>query len=112
MTRRVGVALLFVLLGFASLLLVDFLLTWLCSHVSGLCKRYTGPCPGIDTCTPDTLKSIGIFAVYLGPPVIFSVSGFLFSRRPRSTLAWVALLACLFAAHTMAMIVVEQATIQ
>lgn len=101
--RRVGIALVFALLGFVSLLLVDDLLTWLCAHVPGLCGRYSGQCPGIDVCTPDALKSVLLACVYFGPAVAFAATALLFSRRPRTWLAWLALPFVLFAAHAVVM---------
>lgn len=110
MMRRAGIALMFALLGFVSLLLVDDLLTWLCAHVSGVCRPYSGPCPGIDVCTPDALKSVLLTFIYFGPAVAFATIGFLFSRRPRPWSSWLALPSVLFAAHAVVMFAVMQAT--
>jgi hypothetical protein len=110
MIRRTAIALAFMLFGFLSLLVVNFTYTWTCHHFSGFCKVYTGPCPGIDTCTPDTLSSVVLSAVYFGPSIVFGIAGFLFSKQPRRAVVWGALLVCLILAHSVVMISALQAT--
>ncbi len=110
MIRRSFIALAFALLGFASLLVVNVAYTWTCHHFAGYCKVYSGPCPGIDTCTPGTLLSLVLVAVYFGPSILFGVAGFLFSKQPRSVLAWIALVVGLIAIHSVVMIAALQVT--
>jgi hypothetical protein len=87
-----------------SLFVVNVTYTWTCHHFSGFCKTYTGPCPGIDTCTPGTLLTLTLVAVYFGPSIVFGMAGFLFSQRSRGPLAWIALLAGLIAIHSVVMV--------
>ena len=108
MIRRIVIALAFAMLGFVSLLVVNITYTWTCNRFSGFCKIYTGPCPGIDVCTPDTLFSLVLIAVYFGPSIVFSMAGFFFSKQPRSAFAWGALLMGLVFTHSVVMITALQ----
>lgn len=112
MTRRLFIAFAFVLLGFASLLVANFSYTWTCQHFVNFCKVYTGPCPGIDTCKPDSLLNLVLVAVYFGPSILFGIFGFIFSSRQRSALAWIGLIAGLVVLHSLIMMVGIQATTQ
>ncbi len=110
MIRRIAVTLLFAVLGLANLLLVDDVLSWLCAHFSGVCHSYAGPCPGIDTCRPGKLMNLALTAIYFGPPLVFAVAGFLFSKKKRRPAAWAFLLVGLVATHIAVMFVVMQST--
>ena len=110
MMRRVGVTLVFAMLGLISLLLADAAHSWLCLHVSGFCRQASGPCPDIDVCTPGALRSLVLFAVYFGPSIVFGMAGFFFSKKPRSAFAWGALLVGLVSIHSVMMIAAIQAT--
>lgn len=105
MIRRVIIVFAFALLGFASLLVANFTYTWTCQHFTNFCKIYAGPCPGIDTCKPEALLNLVLVAVYFGPPILFGIVGFVFSRRPRSGLDWTGLILGLIALHSVIMIV-------
>ena len=99
MIRRTGIVVAFAVLGFASLLLGDELRTWMCAYFGGLCNQVAGPCPGIDVCTPGALRTIQITAFFFGPSIAFAVIAYLFSRRPRTGVAWIGLAVGLVAAH-------------
>jgi len=103
MIRRLIIAMAFVLAGFASLLVSNVTYTWTCNHFPNLCKVYTGPCPGIDACTPDTVRSMMFFAVYFGPSILFGIVGFVFSKETRSLWAWLRLLLGLVVLHSVVM---------
>lgn len=108
MIQRSGIVLLFAFLGIGSLLLVDSLLTWLCAYMPGLCRRYSGPCPGIDVCTPDAMMSLVLSAVYFGPSIAFGAAGYFFSKQPRNIVSWVVLLVGLVVVHSVFMFTVMQ----
>jgi hypothetical protein len=108
MIRRAGWTLVFVFLGFASLPLVDDLHHWLCTHIAGFCRRYAGPCPGLDFCSTELFKGALIIAIYLGPALAFGLSAFVFSRRSRPVLSWLFLSVSLITAHALVMTVFLQ----
>lgn len=110
MTRRFIIAFVFALLGFASLLVANFTYTWTCQHFANFCRVYTGPCPGIDTCKPDTLLNLALVAVYFGPPIVFGIVGFVYSKKPRSVWSWLGLTVGLVALHSVIMMVGIQGT--
>lgn len=112
MTRRIIIAFAFALLGFASLLVANLTYTWTCNHFANFCKVYTGPCPGIDTCKPDALLNLALVAIYFGPSILFGIVGFIFSRRPRSALVWLGLIAGLVVLHSVLMILGTQVAAQ
>jgi hypothetical protein len=105
MTKRIGIAALFVLFGFLSLGVADALYKLACSHF-GFCTTYSGSCPGIDVCIPRGWDHVRLVAIYVGPAIIFGITGFIFSRQPRAVLMWVALLAGLVVAHSAVMMVI------
>ncbi|MFV8512379.1 hypothetical protein ACNRBS_10880, partial [Ralstonia pseudosolanacearum] len=112
MIRRAGITLLFAILGIASLLLFDTIDARFCEIFPLLqhCRVGLNEC-GLDCSQSWSLsKQVGAFLFFFGPSIIFGVSGFLFSNRPRPALAWSALLAGLVAAHSLVMVVVIQAT--
>lgn len=110
MIRRGAIALFFAVLGLFNLLLVDDTITWLCSHFAGICRTYTGPCPGIDACTPDTLMSIALSAIYFGPSVVFAAVSYFFSAKKRGAAVWATLTMSLVVLHIVAMFAVMQLT--
>lgn len=105
MIRRIGIALAFAIAGMFSLLFVESIHTWACSHFPWLCSRYTGPCPGIDVCTPDGWQILVLFAIYFGPSLVFGCAGFYFSRKDRQIRSWLVFLASLIAIHALVMFV-------
>ncbi|MDB0544215.1 hypothetical protein LBW62_23485 [Ralstonia solanacearum] len=109
MIRRVGIALLFAVFGFLSLLVADAVHTWLCAHIANFCRPPTGPCPGIDTCSQGVWGSALLGVIYLGPAVVFATSAFLFNARRRPLLAWAALLVGLTVLHALIMTLVARA---
>ena len=110
MIRRAFTTFLFVLLGFASLPVLDATYAWTCNQFPGFCRAYTGPCPGIDTCSRGFWESMAIIAIYLGPAVVFGATGFVLSQRSRGPLFWLATGLGFVCAHSMLMIFVIRET--
>lgn len=110
MTRRIAIVFSMAILSFVSLVLVDELLGWICHQFSHLCRAYLGPCPSIEVCSNGVLETAMRAGVYFGPAVAFAMSGTLFSRVTRSYVAWIGLIAALFALHTAIMFLLMQVT--
>lgn len=94
--------LIFALLGLVSLAVSDQVDQWLCAHVIQ-CARH-GDCP-IDICIGDWKLNMLRTAIWIGPPVIFGASGFVFGGRQRSMGAWLLLLTTLVISHALIMII-------
>lgn len=98
--RRVGAVVLFALLGFVSLVVVDTVRQLLCAYLAG-CGRAIA-CP-IDVCEGDVRLNALRLAVWVGPVVVFGSSAFVFAGRRRPLGAWLMLLAALMVAHALVM---------
>lgn len=105
MIRRLGAAILFAILGFASfLIVVNSLLEWVCGRFKSYCPINTGQCPGIDVCIESFWHAAFVFAVWLGPALVFATTAFIFSKRRRPFGAWITLAIGLAVAHSMVML--------
>lgn len=91
MIRRLVTAGLFLLWGFPSLVVTDRLYRLLCTTFEGLCARYSGPCPDIDSCDIGLFRGIFIGAFYLGPSVAFAAIAFFYARHRRGLPQWISL---------------------
>jgi hypothetical protein len=100
MIKRVGLSLVFGLLGFVSLVVADTVSQLLCAYLSG-CSRASA-CP-IDVCEGDARLNALRLAVWVGPAVVFGASAFVFAGRQRPLAAWLVLLAALVVAHALVM---------
>jgi hypothetical protein len=66
--RRVAFTFLFIALGLGTLLIFGLTQPWLCDHLPGLCKKYSGPCPGIDICVESWPAAFAIALFYCPVP--------------------------------------------
>lgn len=107
MISRVGVAVLFALLGLMSLWVWAAADSQICDHLVWLCVPPAGSCTEIDKCDVGMFRTAMFFAVILGPSIIFAISAFIFKKQPRRPSAWLMLTTTLFIGHGLVMAIIR-----
>jgi hypothetical protein len=106
---RAALALVFFILGFMSLWAWAVVDERLCARFPALCRATARTCTEIDRCPMGALLVAKLIAVYLGPPIVFMIVAFTFSKKNRKLLDWCSLAVALVLAHGLAMLFVRLA---
>jgi hypothetical protein len=97
--KRSALTLGFFLLGFVSLFAFGVLDAHMCATFAKLCEPKPGQCTELGKCGSSLALDLKVFAVYLGPSIVFAIAAAIASARRRSGRFWLLLTALLVIAH-------------